>query len=89
MLFQSISMAVIDYTYITSVSEYSKSVRLLFKRIKVPYYGVLHYLIGYIRYSQNTIKHSRYGLKHDLLVLICMLAQVHVLLFTLAHVLRK
>ena len=31
MLFPSISMAVIDYTCITSVSVYSKSVRLLFK----------------------------------------------------------
>ena len=31
MLFPSISMAVIEYTCITSVSEYSKSIRLLFK----------------------------------------------------------
>ena len=38
---------------------------------------------GYIRGSLNIIKRSRYGLQHDLLVLICMLAQVHVLLFTL------
>ena len=37
-------MAVIDYTCITSVSEYSKSIKLLFKRIEVPYYGVLHYV---------------------------------------------
>ena len=91
MLFPSISMAVIDYTCITSVSEYSKSIRLLFKRIEVPHYGVLHYIAspGYICYSLNTIKRSRYGLQHDLLVLICMLAQVHVLLITLAHLLRK
>ena len=31
MLFPSISMAVIDYTCITSISEYSKSIRLQFK----------------------------------------------------------
>ena len=36
-------MAVIDYTCITSVSEHSKSIRLLFKLIEVPYHGVLHY----------------------------------------------
>ena len=30
-LFPSISMVIIDYTCITSVTEYSKSVRLLFK----------------------------------------------------------
>ena len=47
------------------------------------------YSPGYIRYSLNTIKHSRYGLQHNLLVLICMLAQVHILLITLAHLLRK
>ena len=49
----------------------------------------LFYSSGYIRYSWNTIKHSKYGLQHDLFVLICMLAQVHVLFFTLAHLLRK
>ena len=49
----------------------------------------LFYSPGYIRYSLNTIKTSRYGLQHDLLVLICMLAHVHALLFTLAHLLRK
>ena len=37
---------------------------------------------GYIRYSLDTIKRSRYGLQHDLLVLICMLAQVHVLFYS-------
>ena len=31
MLFPSIGMAVVDYTCITSTSEYSKSIRLLFK----------------------------------------------------------
>ena len=31
MLFLSISMTVVEYTCITSVSEYSKSIRLLFK----------------------------------------------------------
>ena len=31
MLFPSISLAVIDYTLITSISEYSKCIRLLFK----------------------------------------------------------
>ena len=30
-LFPSISMVFIDYTYITSVTEYSKSIRLLLK----------------------------------------------------------
>ena len=33
MLFPSISSAVIDFTCITSVSEYSKSIKLLFKWI--------------------------------------------------------
>ena len=33
----------------------------------------LFYSPGYIRYSLNTIKRSRYGLQHDLLVLICLL----------------
>ena len=50
MLFPSISMAVIDYTCITSVSEYSKSIRLLFKLIEVPYYGVLHYCTAQVAY---------------------------------------
>ena len=50
MLFPSISMAVIDYTCITSVSEYSKSIRLQFKWIKVPYYGVLHYFTAQVTY---------------------------------------
>ena len=50
MLFPSISMAVIGYTCITSVSEYSKSVRLLFKWIKVSYYGVLHYFTAQVTY---------------------------------------
>ena len=84
MLFPNISKAVIDYTCITSVSEYSKSIRLKFK---FPYDGVLHYFYspGYLRYPPNTMKRSRYGREHDMLVLICMLAQVYVLLFTLAH----
>ena len=43
-------MAVIDYTCIRSVSEYSKSIRLLFKWIKVPYYGVLHYFTAQVTY---------------------------------------
>ena len=43
-------MAVIDYTCITSVNEYSKSIRLLFKWIKVPYYGVLHYFTAQVTY---------------------------------------
>ena len=50
MLFQSISMAVIDYTCITSISGYSKSISLLFKCIKVPYYGVLHYFKAQVTY---------------------------------------
>ena len=92
MLFPSISMAGIDFTCITSVSEYSKSIRLLLKKryfISLLRCLTLFYSPGYIRYSLNTIKCSRYGLQHDLLVLICMLAQVNLLLFTLAHVLRK
>ena len=47
------------------------------------------YSPGYIRYSLNTIKRLRYGLQHDMLVRIGMLAQAHVLLFTLAHLLGK
>ena len=50
MLFQSISMAVIDYTCITSISEYSKSIRLLFKWIEGSYYGVLHYFTAQVTY---------------------------------------
>ena len=38
-LFASISMVFIDYTCITSVTEYSKSIRLLLKRFKVLYYA--------------------------------------------------
>ena len=50
MVFPSISMAVIDYTCITSVSEYSKSIRQLFKWIVVPYYGVLHCFTAQVTY---------------------------------------
>ena len=50
MLFPSISMTVSYYTCITSTREYSKSIRLLFKGIKVPYYGVLHYLTAWVTY---------------------------------------
>ena len=50
MLFPSISMAVIDYTSITSISEYSKPIRLLFKRIEVPYNDVLHYFTAQVTY---------------------------------------
>ena len=90
-LFPSISMAVIDYTCITSVSEYGKYIKLLFKWIQsfLLWWLTLFYSPAYIRCSLNTIKRSRYGLQHDLLVLNCMLVQVHVLLFTLAHLLRK
>ena len=42
MLFPSIGIAIIDYTCITFDSEYSKFIRLLFKRIEVLYYGALH-----------------------------------------------
>ena len=46
----NISMAVIEYTCITSVSEYSKFIRLLFKLIEVPYHGVLHYFTAQVTY---------------------------------------
>ena len=36
-------MTVIDYACITPTSAYSKYIRLLFKKIEVPYYGFLHY----------------------------------------------
>ena len=49
MLFLSISMAAIEYTCITSVSEYSNTIRLLFK--EVPYYGALHYFTAHITYN--------------------------------------
>ena len=39
-LFLSIGMVFIEYTCITSVTEYSKSIRLLLKRLKVLSYGV-------------------------------------------------
>ena len=41
-------MAVFDYTCITSVSEYSKSIRL---EMNVPYYGVLHYFTAQVTYA--------------------------------------
>ena len=50
MLISSISMAVIDYTCITSVDEYSKFVRLLFKSIEVPKYGVLYNFTTQVTY---------------------------------------
>ena len=58
-LFPGISMVFIDYTCITSVTEYSKSIRLLLKRFKVLFYGRLHYFLGpcYVCYLQNSIKH--------------------------------
>ena len=43
-------MAVIDYTCITSISEYSKSIRLLLKYIDVLCYGVLHYFTAQTTY---------------------------------------
>ena len=58
-LFLSISMVFIDYTCITSITEYSKSIRLLLKWFKVLYYGRLHYFSGpcYVCYLQNSMKH--------------------------------
>ena len=58
-LFPSISMVFIDYTHISSVTEYSKSIRLLLKLYKGLYYGRLHYFSGpcYVCYFQNSIKH--------------------------------
>ena len=58
-IFPSISMVYIDYTCITSGTEYSKSIRLLLKRFKILYYGRLHYFSGprYVCYLQNSIKH--------------------------------
>ena len=44
-------MAVIDYTCITSIGEYSKSITLLFKWIEVLYYGVLHYFTAQVTYG--------------------------------------
>ena len=43
-------MAVIDYTCITPISEYSKSIRQLFKWIEVPYYSVLHFFIAQVTF---------------------------------------
>ena len=59
-LFMSIGMVFIDVTCITSVTEYSKSIRLLLKCFKVLYYVRLHYFSGpcYVCYLQNSIKHS-------------------------------
>ena len=50
MLFPSISMAVSEYACITSVSEYSKCIKLIFKLIEVPYYGVLHSFTAQVIY---------------------------------------
>ena len=59
-LFPSISPVFIDYTCITSVTEYSKSIRMLLKLLKVLYSGRLHYFSGpcYVSYLQNSITHS-------------------------------
>ena len=75
MLFPSICMIVIEYTYIKSVSEYSNSIRLLFKRIVITYYDVLHYFAAQVIYVtlQIPLNIQEMGLQHDLLVLICML----------------
>ena len=56
-LFQSISMVFIDYSCITSVTEYSKSIRLLLKGYIYSYHGRLHYFSGpcYVCYLQNSI----------------------------------
>ena len=83
-LFSSISMVYIDYSCITSVREYSKSIRLLLKWFKVLFYGRLHYFSGpyHVCYPKNSIKHSRLCLQQALFILICMLAQVYVLFST-------
>ena len=59
-LFPSIGMVFINHTCISSVTDCSKSIRLLLKEFKVLYYGHLHYFPGpcYVRYPQNSIKHS-------------------------------
>ena len=59
-LFMSISMVFIDFTCITSVTECSKSIRLLLKRFKDFFFDRLHYFSGpcYVCYLQNSIKHS-------------------------------
>ena len=49
-LFPSISMVFIDYTCITSVTEYSKSVRLLLIVFKVLYHGRLHVFQVHVMY---------------------------------------
>ena len=43
-------MVFIDYTCITSVTEYSESIRLLLKLFKVLYYGRLHYFQAHVTY---------------------------------------
>ena len=59
-LFLSISMVLIDYTCITSVTEYSKSIRLLLKCFKVLYNDRLHNFLDpcNVCYLKNSIKHS-------------------------------
>ena len=83
-VYPSISMVFIDYMCISSVTEYSKSIRLLLKCFKVLYYGRLHYFSGpsYVCYLQNSNKHLSKCLHQALFILICMLAQVYVLLLT-------
>ena len=49
-LFPSNSMVFIDYTCITSVTEYSKSIRLLLNFFKVLYYGRSHYFQAHVTY---------------------------------------
>ena len=52
-------MVFIDNTCITSVTEYSKSIRMLLKLLKVLNHGGLHYFSGpcYVCYLQNSIAH--------------------------------
>ena len=51
-------MVFIDYMCIISITEYSKSMRLLLKLFKVLYYGRLHFFSGpcYVCYLQNSIE---------------------------------
>ena len=91
MLFQSISTAVIDYTFITSVSEYIKSIRLLFKLIEVPYYGVLHYFTAQVTNVTLRIPlnvQDQVSITTCLYLFSCWHRSMN-FIFTLAHLLRE
>ena len=83
-------MEVIDYTCITSVSENSKSIRLVFKWTEVPNDGVLHYITAQVTYVTLQIPLNVQD-KVSNMTCLYLFACLHrsMYFFTLAYLLRK